>query len=688
VLAQIVHACPEYLEPQDGVDGVKLQRKIDERLENQSSKFVLWAQDSHDRLVNARDEASRHEFTGWAIAGALAMYLVLAVSLPGRAAGLDAEIIGVLVTALVCWLAWRLWLVARDKRRIRDAREHWEKVLKATIALPLIAQEMNALLTPDISYTMDMAVATMTGNGRDPEVPVVSAAMENVAETARTIGSGSIGISGPRGAGKSTILNKFDTRDAAWKPEQDIRVTVAAPVDYDAREFIIHLFKELCERVDAKAPEHSIGQQARRHIEDLRFQRTYSSSLGSTFTPTSSLGFAWSRGRERAEQPLGLPALVDRFRIFSKEVAEWNWDRKQDTDQQQDKDQNQDRDGSRVSTKAQGNGQVQRPVQEPPQEGAGRVIICIDEMDKIRDSGRAEQFLNNIKAIFDVPGCLYLVAISEDAMTVFASQTPAIRTAFDSAFDEIISVPPMNFADALKLLQLRTTKVPRPFLALCHVLAGGVPRELVRAVRALMYEAKLATEEGYRAAASEASPVRKKPVKLDEVREKLIRARCEVMRREAILQLGRSGAGGDILAPLHQRHWPGDAHGCLTSDALEEAADALEEEAKKLDDDAKEPGNTQLATMCRDVAVALSFYAVVTQLFDGTGRRVHQALKSKSDPLVDDLAVARHAMRTNSQLAAKLLAGIKDRLDGTEVPSSPVSSSSVPGSPEVNSGTR
>jgi hypothetical protein len=100
---------------------------------------------------------------------------------------------------------------------------------------------------------MDMAVATMTGYGRDPEVPVISAAMKNVATTARTIGSGSTDISGRRGAGKSTVLNKFDTRDAAWKSEQDIRVAIAAPVDYDAREFIIHLFTELCTRVAAEA---------------------------------------------------------------------------------------------------------------------------------------------------------------------------------------------------------------------------------------------------------------------------------------------------------------------------------------------------------------------------------------------------------------------------------------------------
>jgi hypothetical protein len=646
VLEQIVHACLGRQKPSADVNATELRANIDERLRNQSPKFLSWAQESRDRLDSAQAEASRQagrtEFAGWAIAGALAVYLALALGLPGRGAGLDAEIIGGLAVALVGRLAWRLRLFARGERKISDARKHWEKVLEEAIALPLIAQEMNLLLGVDVADTMNMAVATLTGNGRDPEVPVISAAMKNVATTARTIGSGSIGISGPRGAGKSTVLNKFDTRDAAWKSEQDIRVTVAAPVDYDAREFIIHLFTELCTRVAAEAhPQDGIARRTQRHLEDLRFQRTYSSSWGPTLTAASFLSFAWSRGRERAEQPAGLPALVAQFRAYSQQVAEWNWDR------------NRDPDRSQVSNEAQGPGQ--RPVQERGQAGGGRVIICIDEMDKIRDSDRAEQFLNNIKAIFDVPGCLYLVAISEDAMTVFASQTPAIRTAFDSAFDEIISVPPMEFPDALQLLQLRTTRVPLPFLALCHVLAGGVPRELIRAARALMQEAEPPRQEWLEAATQDGAPAPQPLVTLEEVREKLIRTRCEVMRREAILQLSRSGAGGDILAPLHQPHWPGDPAGRLTCGALAEAA-------AKLNDAAVAPGNAQWSTMCQDAAVALSFYATVTRLFDRNAPLVVHALTSMSDQridddrLIDDLAIARHAMRTNSQLAAELLA--------------------------------
>ena len=114
------------------------------------------------------------------------------------------------------------------------------------------------------------------------------------------------------------------------------------------------------------------------------------------------------------------------------------------------------------------------------------MIIGIDEVDKIRDSDRAEAFLNDIKAIFGVPGCLYLVSLSEDAMAGFARRTPSIRTTFDSAFDELVPVGPMTYRHSEQLLFKRVTGVPRPFIALCHVLAGGLPRDLVRAARALI----------------------------------------------------------------------------------------------------------------------------------------------------------------------------------------------------------
>src|SRR5207248_2832584 len=48
-------------------------------------------------------------------------------------------------------------------------------------------------------------------------------------------------------------------------------------------------------------------------------------------------------------------------------------------------------------------------------ELAGGFMIGIDELDKISVPEEAEMFLNEIKAIFGIPRCYFLISISEDA---------------------------------------------------------------------------------------------------------------------------------------------------------------------------------------------------------------------------------------------------------------------------------
>jgi hypothetical protein len=563
------------------------------------NEFQSSAQESREKLVGARSAAAlefgRPEFAGLGIAGALAAFLGLFLGGVGHGTGLAPWIVTVLAIALGIRVARRLWLRRWHWREVALAEERWRTVLRDEVLRPFLIKQENFLSTERLGLKMAEDAMPVAGYGPDPELAVTSAAMQKVAATARTIASGSIGVSGPRGAGKSTILNKFDTRDDLKDSEQDIRVHVASPVDYNAREFIIHVFTELCLKVQAEAPELSLAAETRRRLNALHFLSTYSSSWGSTLMPVAIFNLTGTRGKERAEQPAGLPRIVAQFRAYTEWAAEWNRSREH--------------------------------------RAKGRVIICIDEMDKIRDSSRAEQFLNDIKAIFDIPGCLYLVSISEDAMTVFASQTPAIRTAFDSAFDEIISVAPMTFTEAQDLLDLRITGVPRPFLAVCHVLAGGVPRELIRAARALIHEAR------------ELKPEERN---LPRVTRRLVEVMCEVVRQEAILQLSRSGAAEGILLPLHRPHWPGQRDSDLTSDDLENAA-------KELSEAAVTQGKDEWTKMCRDVAVALSFYATVIDLFGNHPGRVVITLKHERYPLIDDLAVARHAMRMNSELAQALI---------------------------------
>jgi hypothetical protein len=660
-------------QPLPGVRPDVLKRVLD-AIDNpdERRRFLSSAQASHDSLEVARKAAKRErvrpEFAGWVLAGALAAFLGIA----GSSGGFAPELVAVLAVALGARVAWRLWLSYRYWRQAVAAEKQWKDVLLRKVLKPFFMQQKNGRLKDRLGDEVVGTALQPTDYGRDPEYAVTTDAMRKVSDASRTITAGSIGISGPRGAGKSTILTKLDTRIDRTKTERDIRVYVSAPVDYDAREFIIHLFTELCVKVLAEAPPLSpIAGQTRRQLSRLRFLSTYSNSWAPSLVPSVLLaplglaglagalgGLAWTPGRQKAEQPVGLPAIVEQFRAYSGQAAEWA---RSDHGRSGRKSNEDDKKGGQPDEKG---GQSE-----------GRVIICIDEMDKIRDSDRAVQFLNGIKAIFDVPGCLYLVSVSEDAMAIFASQTPAIKTAFDSAFDEIIRVEPMTFKEARELLDLRVTGVPLPFLALCHVLAGGVPRELIRASRSLYQVAK-----GF-------SAERAEPITLAMMTQRLVRDRCEVMRREAILQLGRSEAPPAIIKPLYQENWPGKkpdkrpgtepgerldkeppnlssaeltaAAKPLPDATAEELADAA---AKPLPDATPALADDEWRRMCLDVKVALLFYAAVIELFTERGELPGEYFTDDSCRRIDDLAIIRHAMRMNSEVAMALLKDWPDKL--------------------------
>jgi len=424
--------------------------------------------------------------------------------------------------------------------------------------------------------------------GSEPRRLVRTDAMDRVAATAKNVHSGSLGVSGPRGVGKSTILQFFGT-DTAAVNDTDLRLVIPAPVDYEPREFIIHLFGQLCDAVMQSPGDRSaIERETREHLEDLKFLRTYTSNWSASVTPRSFLTIARGYSKQRSEQPVTLPELVNRFREYSKRVASW---------------------------------------QQSAHDGQGRVVIGIDEVDKIRDSDRAEAFLNDVKAIFGAPGCLYLVSLSEDALAGFARRTPSIRSAFDTAFDELVPVGPMTYRHSEQLLFKRVTDVPRPFIALCHVLAGGLPRDLVRAARALI-DVTPATGERT----------------LPETARDLILRELESLRQASVRQFAIDAAPGPLLAAMQDSQWPGATSRKFTKAALQVAGAARGTESDAI------------RRLSQDLVVSLSFYATALEVFSaGWEGRLVACLRDQDYAVVDDLATARYATRLNSGLAHQLL---------------------------------
>jgi hypothetical protein len=576
--------------------------QIAAEIDRQSGQLLADAWTDYDAFERTRARAvhayRRADPAVCVIAGGMVGYLFLVIAGPellprtttSPGQGLTRLIIVTLAVAL--WIRWMLWRRRHTAlmRSVPVAYQRWTGVLQDQVLRPFILEERNdEVRNPRLFDTgIDEKSPPRLIEGSEPRRLVVTEAMTKVRATARNIHSGSLGVSGPRGVGKSTILQFFGT-DADVDEGRDLQLVVSAPVDYEPREFISHLFSQLCEAVPhGSADRSAIAAETRRHLEQLRYLRTYSTNSSASITLRSFLTLIRAYATERAEQPVSLPELVDSFRAYAERVADW---------------------------------------QRLAHGGEGRVVIGIDEVDKIRDSDRAEAFLNDIKAIFGTPGSLYLVSLSEDAIAGFARRTPSIRNTFDSAFDELVPVGPMTYEHSKQLLVKRVTGVPLPFIALCHVLAGGLPRDLVRGARALIDITPATSEK-----------------QLSVTAAALIRRELESLRQASVRQLGEQAAPGPLLMALHDRRWPG-----ATPRQFTDAARYIAGAAR----DAESDGTRQL---CQELVVSLSFYATALEAFGPDAlQRLITCLKDRSYDIIDDLAAARYAMRVNVGLAHRLL---------------------------------
>lgn len=113
-----------------------------------------------------------------------------------------------------------------------------------------------------------------------------------------------------------------------------------------------------------------------------------------------------------------------------------------------------------------------------------RIVICIDELDKIDKTDDVVSIINGIKDLFHIPGVHVVVSVSTDAMHSFAARGVLVRDVFDSAFDTVLQVRRMNAQESREVLWRRATNFSVPAMMFCHVWSGGHPRDLIRAARA------------------------------------------------------------------------------------------------------------------------------------------------------------------------------------------------------------
>jgi len=138
-------------------------------------------------------------------------------------------------------------------------------------------------------------------------------------------------------------------------------------------------------------------------------------------------------------------------------------------------------------------GELDRTIDDLRSAGY-EVIIGIDELDKLETEDRgedarggtsAERFLNDLKVLFAVHGCSFLVTVSVDAWARFARRGLASRDVFDSSLDTVVTVDHLSFTEARSLVRWRTEELSDTQVLLCHCLSGGLPRDFLRYCRLL-----------------------------------------------------------------------------------------------------------------------------------------------------------------------------------------------------------
>ncbi|MEU8236880.1 hypothetical protein AB0C07_01395 [Actinoplanes missouriensis] len=418
---------------------------------------------------------------------------------------------------LASWVVGAVLVVAIVSRTVSgsvSARHAWRADLTAAVRWRLLDEYRKVANTQD---PPTLQVRTAPGLAALTTDQVIARDEANrLSALVFDLGAGAVAISGSRGVGKTTMLSSL----TGPENETTLGLVVAAPVRYEPKDFLLHLYAELCavvlDRLGARqAPSRlrrvlgrvrralaaviltaavvcalalvfpgtrewftqryplpqlpwtwalaattllviavwvrgprpatavALAAEATRRLRQTRYLQTVSTER-SAGLGQSSMQAGWRRARQWAEQPHTLPDVVQSYRQFAADVADW-W---------------------RSET-----------------GGRGKLLIGIDEADRIADPAAAELFVNEIKAIFGVPHCVYLVSVSEEALANFERRVVRMRTVFDSAFDHVIRLRPLTLRESVDLLRHRIAGVPDRAWVLCHSLAGGMPRDVLRTAR-------------------------------------------------------------------------------------------------------------------------------------------------------------------------------------------------------------
>ncbi|HEX8868190.1 MAG TPA: P-loop NTPase fold protein, partial [Lentzea sp.] len=600
------------------------------------------------------------------------------------------------VGVLVVLVGWGRWSVPDTRDAYERCRDNVAQSLTQNQVLPFLRGEI-AKHVDDYAVRLEVRDAPGLSQVFDVLYRVPTTAAGRVNALLNGMPGGSIGLAGSRGAGKTTLMESYCLKQ---DKNSTLATMVAAPVEYSAREFLLHLYAKVCLEVLGEerdvhlhrdrsraasrrlirsmqvamagtfiaalggvlygfskdlqrlttsqwwglillvagvviassavsrqlAPALALGRRrefgvpletrAADRLEEIRYQQTYTTTATGTVKLPVGVEGALSKARGLTRQPMHLPEIVDSLKGFLAEAA----------------------------------------------HERGRVVIGIDELDKMKSEKAAEQFLNEIKGIFGIKNVYFLVSVSEEAMSTFERRGLPFRDVFDSTFDEIVWFDHLSTVEATATIDRRVL-VPIPFKQLCFTLSGGLPRDLIRVVR-MMLDAQ------EKDAPTSLSAIALSLVKED-VRRKTRAVTVAARRLDAEPHTSRFLAICDDVA---RREIDQDALARLTNEIVPDDIDLSGEATRQL---------------CRLIGELAGFYyyaATLLEFFDNTApeERWRVAGVGNDDPReLGTLATARQAFATSPSVAWRGVSRFRQAW-GLTVAAFPAGLSSVQRGPSLN----
>ena len=548
----------------------------------------LAVRESSDKLAAGTAPEGRRAYQATAAAVVVDLAVILVVVLFVREAldwfdpatteqvlavvGVLALLGGAVTVSLWAWVAWLRWYA-----RLREL---------ATPQLRLAVNEHVTAISPT-ELRVDRTPA------QDDAQLVPRTEQARIRRLITDLGARTIAVSGPRGVGKSTLL-----RLEGEPGQRQLRVVVEA--NEDARDLVHRLSAQLCLAVLAAARDRSWRRSSRNiwvlawalrivclllaaalvlhrglrdtgHPDGQRIDDAIEKVLrpiglshdvpdwtlllmiaglaglyvGAEFIrPARNRALARRASaqlrRLRRSPDRTLPELVEEYRSLATEVVEWR----------------------------------------------SGLVVAIDELDRIADAGTAERFVDRIKPVFGIPGVVYLVAVSEEVLARFERRVSDQRSGMDATFDDIIRLDEFGLDESIALLRRRVTGFPDLFLALCHCLSGGVPRDSVRAARALVDARR---EVGQN--------------EIADITAGVVHYQLKTYRSGFLARPGSDRLEPEFVGLIAEPGWPG------TGPSLNAAVGTLLEPRF----DAMDPARTELAAVVYYYATVLDVFAARTE---------------------------------------------------------------------------